>query len=499
MYLDPIKGGGTNSAALGYSNTTYGTDFSGLYGNPASLGLLKRSEFSVGIDLQTVKNNSSFLNTNNDQSYSSTNLSNLSYVFPIGVSQGSFVLGFGFNTYVDFNELSKGTGYNPNSSYPQAISSYNPNARFNSLSEIEQDFNLKTDSNLDNIGYDLYFDYAFRAGLITVSKDISDTSLYRYRTTVFGNTQQEYKNVSEGNMRSYNISGSIEAAKDVFVGVSVNFISGYYKNNYTWKETGNKNYYRSLADSALIINGQKSYFSALQMNETLDDEITGYNIKVGTLVKLNEKVKVGFSITLPTRLLITSKYSYDLVANFVDFSNNSTISHAHLNGKYSEEVNYELNGPTVFEVNIGYVNFPFQTEIGVITENWSNTSFESADGSIDFSKTNEELKFDYKRTYNFKAGFQYAFSELNSFLKAGFNLFENPTQNSEQSNYNFLYSIGIEYVPSIDYSFNVGYLLMQKNISYTAFKPVPETGKAAVTYTEEHFKGNLFVSVSFKF
>jgi hypothetical protein len=79
-----IPGLGSNARALGMGNAYHSLsdDASAAFFNPAGLGLLKRLEFSGGIDYYRFNNNTGFLGTQTDYSNTSTQLNRLSFAFP---------------------------------------------------------------------------------------------------------------------------------------------------------------------------------------------------------------------------------------------------------------------------------------------------------------------------------------------------------------------------------------------------------------------------------
>lgn len=486
-YLQPLKGGGINGIAMGFSNSTFGTDASALFSNPASLGFLKTNQFSIGFGINSFSTESELNQSGELNNYSNTGLDHFAILTPIPVSQGSLVLGFGYTTINAFDELSTGRGFNSVSSYAEGISGYDPGAR-----------PLIGSADISNrINSSLYFEFGYEAFLIDTVR-LGDGS-FRYRTPVFGgNVDQEYSNLNEGTMDTWIGAFSFEAVKDIFIGGSVNLIVGYSNNSYKWTENAAGNFYSSNPDSGISTGADKFTFNRLEMTETVEDEIVGYSFKIGAVVRFNEANRLGLSVSLPRSLTITSKYSYDLIGYFRNVQSGTISSFGHPAGKYSDKVSYDLTGPAVIDVNYGFISFPFQVEFGLTTMNWSNTKFESNDDLIDFEETNETIKFKTKRVYQYKAGAQYALPELSSIIRAG--IIANEILNQKlKSDMNFTYSFGLEFVPSTDYRINIAYAFNNQSTTYNAYTPASATGKAPVNYVEEVSNHNIILGTTFNF
>ena len=486
-YLQPVNGGGVNGRATGFSNTTFGSDASALFSNPASMGFIKKNQVSLGYELGTINTESNFNSNTEKKDYSISGFDNLSIVLPAPVSRGSFVIGFGYNKLVSFDQLSTGGAFNGNSSYAESISGYDPSVR---PAIASNDLN-------DRINKSLYFEYAFEAFLVDTVR--LPNGSFRYRTPAFhGNVDQSYQNVSEGDLNQWLGGFSFEAAKDIYIGASFGVIFGEYNNSYKWNENAVGNFYSNNPDSGIKIGDNKYTFNRLEFTESINDEIYGYQIKFGSLFRLNEEWRAGLSVTLPTTVNITSDYSYDLVGYYKNAQSGIINSFGHPNGKYSEKISYDVTGPSIIELNVGYIGFPFQAEIGISSMNWSNMKFVSTDDLVDFESTNETIKFKSKRTYNVKAGAEYALSDLTSIIRVGVAANERLTQ-SFQSKTDLTYSFGWEYVLSTEFRFNFAYTYNTISSTYSAYTPVASTGKSPVTYDEKVGNQYLVFGILFSF
>ncbi|MEJ2615396.1 MAG: hypothetical protein P8Z35_10580, partial [Ignavibacteriaceae bacterium] len=108
------NGLGANARALGMGNAYIGLsdDASAAFYNPAGFGLLKRLEFSGGIDYSTFSNDATFFNNTTNYSSSETRLDRLSFAFPFPTVRGSLVFGISYHNTKDLTGALKFDGFN---------------------------------------------------------------------------------------------------------------------------------------------------------------------------------------------------------------------------------------------------------------------------------------------------------------------------------------------------------------------------------------------------
>ena len=90
-----IPGLGSNARALGMGNSyiALSDDGSASFFNPAGLGLLKRLEFTGGLNYSGFDNDVNFFSNSTSYSNSNTKLNRLSFSFPFPTLRGSLVFG----------------------------------------------------------------------------------------------------------------------------------------------------------------------------------------------------------------------------------------------------------------------------------------------------------------------------------------------------------------------------------------------------------------------
>ena len=180
------SGLGANARALGMGNAYIGLsdDASAAYYNPAGLGLLKRLEFSGGIDYSTFNNNTTFFNNKSNYSNSTTRLDRLSFAFPFPTVRGSLVFGISYHNTKDFTGALQFDGFNSGN---------------NSLIQVLNEATYyDNNGNPYNIPYDL---------------GLNDSNLV---TPINGHLNQSGTILNSGSTNNWTFSGAIEAAQNLF-------------------------------------------------------------------------------------------------------------------------------------------------------------------------------------------------------------------------------------------------------------------------------------------
>jgi len=482
-YLSPLKGSGAQAVGMAYSNTLLSTDNSALFANPAALGLIKKSTISVNLNYNGGAVQSTYLGSSTDQDFSNTKINQVSISYPYPVSQGSLVLAFGYSQYDNFDQTVKGGGYNVSSSYLEGINGYDPSIYFRGT-----DFYYE----MENRGGE-YFYQAYNANFYNPIRSSTDPNLYRMRSLAFGEVQQDYSSISEGGMNTWSFAFSSEVAKGFLLGASIHFINGDYYNRFKFVETGNKDYYQANPDSGYTnTTGKRRIFGSFNLNDILEEKITGYSIKLGGIVNATDEVKIGLSYSIPTSLKIHTKSSVLISGEIIDPDTKVPFTTGLL---YPTEFSgdYEITSSSIFEANVAYSGFPFSSEVGVISQDWPNSRIINDDNDSYYDQINDFFRFGTKRTVDVKAGVQYAVPFLQSFVRAGLYSQDSPyKKGGERVN---RYSAGFQFVSVEGYSIDLGYQFVNSSETYNAYTPLY---KPKVTYTEDQTYSIVSVAFSMK-
>lgn len=267
-----------DARTLSLGNSTIATkgSFSSAFINPAGLATIKRDIMSISFNSNRFKNNAEFFNTKMNDERNSSNVSQFSIVLPLPTRKGNAVLAFGFTQSRDFNSTVKFDAFNPgNNSMIQDLTSFND-------------------------------DLAFELGLSYPVYDSNDEYLYD-ETNISGRLNQSGKIIEEGNLNNWIMAGSFEISKNLFLGGTINIISGDYSRNRNYSEDDIlNNFYTGLLDPA---DSSTLGFELFHVNDIVDWEITGWDFRLGLLYDMNNHIKLGATVKLPTYYTIDERYS----------------------------------------------------------------------------------------------------------------------------------------------------------------------------------------------
>lgn len=402
---------GISARALGMGNSYIGLsdDATAGYYNPAGLGLLKRIEFSGGIDYNKFNNSTTFFGQKSTDSNSKTRLNRISLALPFPTFQGSLVFGVSYHTTKDLTGALKFDGFNPGNT------------------SLIQDL-LNTD-----IPYDLF---------LTDSLN---------NTPINGNLNQSGSILSTGSINSWAFSGAIEVYKNVFVGANINVISGSYNsNNDYYEEDTQANYQGETAAG----EPQTRDFQTFYLNRLLDWDIKGWDAKVGILFQMNKFARFGATVQFPKRHTVKEKFT---VNGYSEFGTGTSYSLDQ--SKYSDQVEYDIITP--FELGAGFsfntAGLIFSTEATLI--DYSQMEFSNAAGlSVQYvAGLNKDINELLGSVININAGMEYTIPSFGLRVRGGFILQPSAYKNDPSDFDKKYFTAGIGFLTDQTIGIDIGY------------------------------------------
>jgi hypothetical protein len=402
---------------LGMGNT--GISFNGSYSsgliNPASFGLAEKSIITGGFFYNNFENNVNFVNQNTAFSNSSNHLSQLGIAVALPTRQGSMVFAVGYSKLKDFNNTVKFHGFNGgNTSMIQDLTSYN-----------------------DDIAYDLNLSYG-----------VFDGDQWLYDETVFnGNLNQSGTTIDKGGIDSWNISGAVELARDLFVGATLNIYSGSFRRERDYYEDDTQNQYVSPTSPDYATND----FQTFQFSEQIDWDLAGWDMKFGLIYRINKYHKFAATIKLPTQFTITEDYLVEAYSDFADGVGYSIEP-------YVSEIEYDITTP--FELSAGYSFNISGIEVAARTGLIDYTQMEFSEGLTPShrSDNNRLIKENFRSVLNYSLGASYILPYPDVTLRAGFIVNPSPYQNDPSEFDKKYFTAGLGFVASKVLSIDFAYV-----------------------------------------
>ncbi len=377
------------SSAMGNAFIGVADDFSALYWNPAGLGQLRESEFSLGLTSLTVKNNASFLNFSTSFDDGTTHLNNLGIVLPFPVSRGSFVLAAGYNRLNNFTLPLSTEGYNPFSSIQRSL--YNPD-------DEDQDL-------------------AWKLGLEdTLVLTLQETGRPGWEAIfIDGDVYQMQEVFETGNLGQWSFGGSLEVARNLMLGLAFNILNGSYRFDRTFVETDPGDVH----NGAIVGDGgspgrvvERTDFRRLDVRQTVNQDIAGWNLKLGMLYNVGSIARLGFSIQSPNSVTIVEDYSISGASRFATGS-----------------MSYDAPAlASEYDVTTGWV-FGFGASVSPLSFLRISGDVEFADASgIEFDNSsvfgltslNSDIKRKLRTATSFRGGMEVRVPSTDLFLRGGF-------------------------------------------------------------------------------
>ena len=267
---------------------------------------------------------------------------------------------------------------------------------------------------------------------------------------------------TEGFQKEINLSYAYSLKDKLYFGLSIGIPEIEYTSTTSHTELDDKDsmrigfitptsYTTSYVDGLPILN---SYyydylgFNSLNYTEYFKTTGSGLNLKIGTIARLNEFIRIGFYYHTSTTYYLTDEYYNKMSVSF-DGQPKDPIEYKNPeNGGYYK---YQLTTPSKFSLSTAILLKKYAV-IGLEYEqvNYTNAKLIS-DPEGEFNTANNKLKNNYSAGHNFRIG-----SELNIkpiFFRTGYSLQGSPNGLSLSGNL-------------VRHSFNVGIGFRAKNNLY---------------------------------
>jgi len=406
----PGIGVGARALGMGNAYTGVASDYSAIYWNPAGLAQAQRGEFFMGMSFVGAKDNGTLssrdelgnvtlLGSATGYSSNSTNLNALGVVYPVPVRRGSLVVAFGYDRRANFGSGVSFSGFNPLSTI---IQSWSPNGQLRDSTSLG-----------DYLAYNLYLTNLDSLGM-------------KYKGLFFGKLTQLGTVLESGGLNDYSVSGAMDIAKDLSLGISLTYIGGSYRYDRTYREQDNQHIFAAPND-----------LKQLTVREFVDGNITGFNAKFGLLYRVPDRFRLGINISPPSTFNIRESFGTDATSEFYTVDQNTQSNLYRVGDKSSNE--YDVHTPWVFSAGASVILRDLVLAGDVEYTDW--TELEFARANSDLIAANADFKTLFRGTTNLRAGAEYDIRELGVRVRGGFMYNPSPYQ-GDSSPYDRKYITG---------------------------------------------------------
>jgi long-subunit fatty acid transport protein len=447
----------TSPRALGMGNayTALSNDFSASLFNPAGFALVKRTEFSGSLNYNVLNNDATLFGNTTNHSNSSTEFNQIGFVFPLPTSQGSFVLGFGFNQNKKFDGAMKFSGFNSgDNSFIQNLTSVN-----------------------DIIAYETGVSYHF--------SDTEDA------TNINGKLNQSGNILQDGSIDSWTFSGAVEFQKNFFLGLSITRIDGDYRRDREyWEDDTYDNY-----PSTVLLDPdypETADFQSFYFNDVIKWDIGAWDFTAGFLAQL-KNFNLGITLKLPRTYTIKENYYVDANASF------GTGQTYYLESPIEYDVEYKITTPMEITAGAAFNRNNLTVSFDAKLIDYTQMKFESdidSDNSLDestISYNNSDIKDLFRTVVNLNVGAEYVFPAVGLSIRGGFMYMPSPYKNDPSEYDKKFITLGTGFQTGEDVEINVGY-------AYGWWKDIGDNYGSNLSRTYQDIThNNLVMGVKFYF
>lgn len=412
--------GTARAAAMGNAFGALGGDFTSLSINPAGVAVYRSGEFTFTPSLGNTSVDGTYLgNTANDTKYN-VSLDNIGYVATIPTGSNSesgvvsFSVGLGFNKLGSFSMRSLAEGSNSkNSILDYFTDNMNSDKSYYLGNEAE-----RLDPYYELLAWDTYL-VNYDPNSKEYFNDIRD----------YGYKQSQRKTIDrKGYINEYLISFGANFNHKVYLGATVGIHDVYFKENanlYEWYP-----------------NKDNQYFDNLDFATNFKTAGSGFNLKIGAIVKATENLRLGLAFHTPTFYKLSDNYFNTMKSYNAD---DTGVMGNHSAKPDQEGVyDYEIETPMKTILSAAYL-FGKKALVSVDYEivDYSSAKLKNGSDGYDYYDQNQVIKDAYKTVGNLHLGAEYRVSPTFS-LRAGYenygSAFKSSYLNQKSMNSNSSYS-----------------------------------------------------------
>ncbi|TPE42704.1 OmpP1/FadL family transporter [Pontibacter mangrovi] len=291
---------------IGGAQTALGADISSLSGNPAGLGMFRRSEFTITPGVQSVTTNTS-INLMDGTLERSTG-SNSNFVFPqLGVVVSNRK---GDSEAGDWRGVTFGVGFTRLNNFNEHYTSYRTQSGDVDPTLVEYLTDLAAQNNRSRESLDNEYDSGITTleglgyGAFLYDVDVNDDGENEYfPVDRFGSITQREEIIREGSQSQIDIGVGTSYKDRLYLGASLGIVTVDFsqRNIYTEAE----------GDAA-------TSFTSLEYTDEFSTAGAGVNLKLGLIARPVDALRLGLSIQTPTAYTFDDDYQRRMVTTFDD-------------------------------------------------------------------------------------------------------------------------------------------------------------------------------------
>ncbi len=391
---------GARPLSLGGAYTAVSDDHYALFYNPAGLGQITDFTFSGSFSSLQITNKATFFGYDSTTDASFSKINSFGAAIPLPTTQGSLVIGIGYNRVRDFGK--------------ELITARNVPVVFTSPVEINSTEYL-------------------------VDFDVWDSA-------------EEYQ---EGVLSQTSVGVSIEAAPDLFVGGGINFWSGVKEYTWNFKELGGIYDVDIDTDGDGVFDTTTTYMlSDIMMQDHYKQEYSGINFSLGFLARTRDQhFSLGGVIKSPVNL--EAKEDWEVIIQEDVYPGYEPVPDSTESG-YGK---FKVQSPWIFRCGAAF-NYNYIRITGDIEfKDYSQIEYTTTPPIGNKFEENKFLRRNLEKRLNYYIGGEFIVPGIKDFdliFRGGYNVYNSPIRNAKSSWDRKTITFGAGVVFSNKFSFNIG-------------------------------------------
>ncbi len=384
-------GGTARTQGIGGVQTAIGADAGNLSGNPAGLGLFRRSEFSLSPAISGNNTSSVVGGSTSVDQRNNLNFSNFGVIFANRKSDGegggwrggAFGIGFTrqntFHNKFNYSNLTGETDF----------------SIVESIAEKANRFGLSTNGNLENLE-----DLAYETYII----DYDNTNQEYFAVNRQGRIQQSEDVLSKGAQNQWDFSYGASYKDKLYVGASLGLSSLRFTQQRIYRE---------------VENNPNTPFQNLTLRDDLTTTGNGLNARLGLIYRPLDLIRFGASFQTPTYFSMHDDYSTSL-----DTRLNQSYSESTDPGEYQYNLTTPMRatgGVAVFLNKYGFISGDVEYV------DYSSARLKDPADNAGFQGINNTISTKYASAVNLRLGAEGRFDIFR--VRAGYALYGSPYKN----------------------------------------------------------------------
>lgn len=281
-----------------------------------------------------------------------------------------------------------------------------------------------------------------------------------------------------GGLSQYSFGVSFEAAERVYVGASLNYWTGDRDFYQLYLETDDQNLWTEFPND----------FDQYHQENSYNKDISGLDLKIGILYRLNNFVRIGAVLNTPRSIDFEEDWTYNEDIFFDEGSDDlADFDDAGV-------IDYEIKLPFMFDFGVSYERKNLLVSAGVQLADWSQMKYEgeSPFSDADTPELNRNLSQTLESTMNPRIGVEYSIPEAGLKLRGGYSIIRNPLKDALDDSDRKVLTGGFGFKLSPQATFDIAY-------RRATWKTQSISDYNLIAVPEDHTDSRVFAGVNFSF